>query len=61
MGLSRAFWQWFCPHQGKSIVVPIVGARPDDPGYEATFCCDCGKELRRSFIDNAGTETRKVS
>lgn len=61
MGLARAFWQLICSHQGKVLIVPIVGARPDDPGYEGTFCCDCGKELRRSFADDAGTETRKVA
>lgn len=61
MRLMRAFWQWFCPHQGKTLTVPIVGRRPDEPETDDTFCCDCGKRLSRSYRDSAGTEIREVA
>jgi hypothetical protein len=57
--MMRWLEQWWCPHMGKTIAVPLVRQRQGEPDFDATICCDCGKVLVRSWTDNAGTEVKE--
>lgn len=55
-GIVRRFSQWWCPHQGQTITVPVVGQRPDSPDEDTTYCLDCGKAIAKDYTDDAGME-----